>query len=176
MSNGPPLLDSIALTGTHACMAEPGRIVVVGRPSCPLDEVLPYLAMLPNVIAFDPAGHMLMLRRERGWITLLSREVQITNVADVDEGLELFAALVEAINATWANREALVAAAGRRRAVRPLDVYALLPQTNCGQCGEATCMAFGFALLQNRRALAECPPLSADAAYATRRAALEAML
>jgi len=169
-------LDSIALTRTHACMAEPGRIVVVGRPSCPLDDVLPYLAMLPNVITFDPAGHMLMLRRDRGWITLLSREVQITNVADVAEGLQLFAALVDAINATWANRQALVAASGHRRAARPLDVWSLLPQTNCGQCGEATCMAFAFALLQNGRSLAECPPLAADGAYATRRAALEAML
>jgi ArsR family metal-binding transcriptional regulator len=169
-------LDSIALTRTHACMAEPGRIVVVGKPSHPLDDVLPYLAMLPNVITFDPAGHMLMLRRDRGWITLLSREVQITNVADVAEGLQLFAALVDAINATWANRQALVATTGHRRAARPLDVWSLLPQTNCGQCGEATCMAFAFALLQNGRSLAECPPLATDAAYTTRRAALEAML
>lgn len=169
-------LDSIALTRTHACMAEPGRIVVVGKPSCPLDDVLPYLAMLPNVITFDPAGHMLLLRRDRGWITLLSREVQITNVADVDEGLALFAALVEAINTTWANRDALAAATGHRRAVRPLDVYALLPQTNCQQCGEATCMAFAFALLQGNHSPDECPPLVSDDAYATRRAALEAML
>ena len=29
-----------------------------------------------------------------------------------------------------------------RRAPRPLDVWTLLPQSNCKCCGEATCMAF----------------------------------
>ena len=63
-----------------------------------------------------------------------------------------------------------------RRAPRPLDVWALLPQSNCKQCGEATCMAFAFALLQQQRELGECEPLAGDTALADRRVTLEAML
>jgi 4Fe-4S ferredoxin len=64
----------------------------------------------------------------------------------------------------------------RRTTPRPLDVYALLPQTNCKQCGEATCMAFAFALLQHRRALAECLPLVTDETLAGQHAAIEALI
>jgi ArsR family metal-binding transcriptional regulator len=54
-------------------------------------------------------------------------------------------------------------------------VWTLLPQTNCKQCGEATCMAFAVGLLQHKRTVIECPPLHADEALADRRATLEAM-
>jgi len=51
---------------------------------------------------------------------------------------------------------------------RPLDVYALLPQTNCRRCGEAACMAFAFALLEARRQTDECPLLREENATGQR--------
>ncbi|GAB4473455.1 MAG: (Fe-S)-binding protein [Anaerolineae bacterium] len=169
-------LDSIMLARTLPCLAEPGKIIVIGRPSRSLQEVLPYLAALPNVIAFNPDTCTLTFRRPRGFLTLYPDKVYITQVASADEGLELLAALKDAINATWEHRDRLTAVTQRRRVPRPLDVYSLLPQTNCKQCGEATCMAFAFALLQSARKLSECPPLHSDASFAERRAALQAML
>lgn len=169
-------LDSIALIRTLPCLAEPGRIIVVGRPSRRLDEVLPYLATLPNTIAYNPGTQTVMFRRERGFLTLYPDRVFITQVEDHEEGVQLLAALVDAVNATWDHRAELVAATAPRRVPRPLDVWTLLPQTNCKACGEVTCMAFAFALLQHRRDLAECTVLAEDASFADRRAALEAMV
>jgi len=171
-----PYLDSLALTRTLPCLAEPGKIIVVGKPSQLLDDVLPYLATLPSIIAYNPEAQTLTFRRERGFLTLYSDRVYITQVQDVDEGLELLAALMDAINATWAQRHELVAVTARRRAPRPLDVWTLLPQTNCKQCGEATCMAFAFALLQQQRSPTECVPLMEGDNLADRRASLEALL
>ena len=169
-------LDSIALARTLPCLAEPGKIIVIGKPVRLLDDVLPYVATLPSVITYNPEAHTLTFRRQPGFLTLYSDRVYITKVNDVDEGLELLAALTEAINVVWEHRHELVAVTTRRRAPRPLDVWPLLPQTNCKQCGEATCMAFAVGLLQQTRTLAECPILRGDAALADRRAALEAML
>ena len=168
-------LDAIALTRTLPCLAEPGKIIVIGKPSRSLEEVLPYLATLPGIIAYNPEARTLTFRRPVGFMTLYTERVYITQLKSADEGLELLAALTEAINATWDHRAELVAVTVGRRAPRPLDVWTLLPQTNCGQCGEATCMAFAFGLLQHKRAVVECPPLCADDALADRRATLEAM-
>lgn len=168
-------LDSIALARTHPCLAERGKIVVVGRPSRPLDEVVPYLATLPGVIAYNPELPALTFRRRPGFLTLYAERIAFTQVRDVQEGLDLLAGLVEAVNATWEHREELVAVRERRRPARPLDVYALLPQTNCGRCGEATCMAFAFALLQERRAPEECVPLHEEATLIEQREALAAL-
>jgi ArsR family metal-binding transcriptional regulator len=169
-------LDSIALTRTLPCLAEPGKIIVIGKPSRPLDEVLPFVATLPGVIAYNPDGHTLTFRRQPGLLTLYADKVYLTQARDVDEGLELLAALKDAINATWEHRHELAAVTARRRAPRPLDVWSLLPQSNCRQCGEATCMAFAVGLLQQTRRLMECLPIQTDADFADRRAALEAML
>ena len=169
-------LESITLTKILPCLAEPGKIIVIGEPSRKLDEVLPYLATLPNVIAYNPETCTLTLRRQPGFISLYSEKAYITKVQNTEEGLELFQALVEAINATWEKRAELVAMTARKHAPRPLDVWTLLPQTNCKQCGEATCMAFACNLLLQERKLEECMPLQGDEAFAERWATLEAML
>jgi ArsR family metal-binding transcriptional regulator len=169
-------LAEISIERTLPCLAERGKIIIVGRPSRPLDEVLPYLAALPNVIAYNPDTHALTYRRQPGFLTLYPEQVYITQVTDGEEGLELLAALRDAVNATWENREAVTPVTTRQRAPGPLDVWALLPQTNCGDCGQPTCMAFAVALLQGRRGVSECPPIVSDAGMEDRRAALEAML
>ncbi|HEX9091772.1 MAG TPA: (Fe-S)-binding protein, partial [Anaerolineales bacterium] len=102
--------------------------------------------------------------------------IYITQVNDIEEGLELLAALTDAINATWENRTELVPLRVGRRAPRHLDIYALLPQTNCKQCGEATCLAFAVQLILQQRTVDECTPLLQDPAFQDRMATLVTML
>ena len=169
-------LDAITLVNTLPCLAEPGKIIVIGHPTQSLVNVIPYLATLPDIIAYNPATCTLTFRRQRGFLTLYADKVYITQVKDVEEGLELLKVLTDAINATWAHRAELVAVTTARSAPRLLDIWTLLPQTNCRQCGEATCMAFAAALLQQKRTLAECLSLSADPSFGERRVTLETML
>jgi ArsR family metal-binding transcriptional regulator len=170
------ILGSIPLVRTLPCLADPGRIIVIGKPSELLDKVIPYLATLPGVIAYNPETCTLTFRRQPGFITISPDKIYITKVDNTEEGLQLLEALREAINTTWDHRLELVAATTIRRAPRWLDILALLPQTNCKQCGEATCMAFAAALLQGQRILTECLPLASDVAFSDRRATLEAMV
>jgi ArsR family metal-binding transcriptional regulator len=157
-------------------MAEPGKIIVVGRPSGALDEVLPYMAALPNVIAYNPDSLAVTFRRQPGFMTLYANKAYITQVTDNEEGLELLDALTDAINATWENRDRVTPVMARRQAPGPMELWKLLPQTNCGDCGEPTCMAFAVGLLQSNRTISECLPLMADVGLADRRATLEAMM
>ena len=53
-------------------------------------------------------------------------------------------------------------------AMTGLDIYKLLPKTNCKDCGFATCLAFAMALAQKKVSLDKCPHVSAQA-----KAALE---
>ena len=169
-------LHSIVLTRILPCLAEPGRVIVIGKPERSLNEVLPYLAGLPGVIAYNPEACTLTFRRQPGFLTLYADKVFLTQVRDSEEGLELLKSLVDAINATWEHRLELTAVSTRKQAPRHLDIYGQLPQTNCKQCGEATCLAFAVQLVQQKHKLEECVPLQNDSAFADRRAALEAML
>jgi hypothetical protein len=41
----------------------------------------------------------------------------------------------------------------------PLEVYKLMPKTNCGDCGVSACMAFAAAIIKREKQLADCPYL-----------------
>lgn len=45
------------------------------------------------------------------------------------------------------------------RELSPIDVYTLLPRTNCKECGEANCMAFAAKLVSREVSIEDCPPL-----------------
>ena len=46
-----------------------------------------------------------------------------------------------------------------RKDLQPLQIYRLLPRTNCKQCGCPTCYAFAFNLISRSKRLDECPDL-----------------
>ncbi len=70
-------LDSMALARTLPCLAVPGKIIVIGKPSRLLDEVLPYMATLSGVIAYNPEVRTLTFQRTPGFITLYSDTVYL---------------------------------------------------------------------------------------------------
>ena len=169
-------IESITLSRALPCLAEPGKIIVIGKPDQSLADVIPYLATLPGVIAYNPETLTLTFRRQPGFLTLYSDKVYITQIKDTQAGLEVLDALKDAVNATWEHCHELTAVTKGRRAPRHLDIWELLPRTNCKQCGEATCLAFAVSLIQQTRSLDECLPLQHDPAFFDRRATLEAML
>jgi acetyl-CoA decarbonylase/synthase complex subunit gamma len=44
-----------------------------------------------------------------------------------------------------------------------LDIFKLLPKTNCGDCGVPTCLAFAMKLVQKKAELKDCPYVSEEA-------------
>jgi acetyl-CoA decarbonylase/synthase complex subunit gamma len=48
-------------------------------------------------------------------------------------------------------------------ALSGLDIFKILPKTNCGDCGVPTCMAFAMKLAQKKAELSECPHASEEA-------------
>ncbi|TET37918.1 MAG: acetyl-CoA decarbonylase/synthase complex subunit gamma [Planctomycetota bacterium] len=48
-------------------------------------------------------------------------------------------------------------------AMTGLEIFKLLPKTNCKDCGKPTCLAFAMALAQKKASLDECPEVSDEA-------------
>ncbi|MHC4417256.1 MAG: (Fe-S)-binding protein [Planctomycetota bacterium] len=48
-------------------------------------------------------------------------------------------------------------------ALTGLEIFKLLPQTNCKKCGKPTCLAFAMQLAQKRAKLEDCPDVSEEA-------------
>jgi acetyl-CoA decarbonylase/synthase complex subunit gamma len=48
-------------------------------------------------------------------------------------------------------------------ALTGLDIYKLLPKTNCGECKSPTCLAFAMRVAQKQASIEECPDITEDA-------------
>lgn len=48
------------------------------------------------------------------------------------------------------------------REISPIDVYRLLPRTNCRECGEPNCMAFATRVVNGELTIEACPPLGKE--------------
>jgi acetyl-CoA decarbonylase/synthase complex subunit gamma len=48
-------------------------------------------------------------------------------------------------------------------ALTGLDIYKLLPKTNCGECKSPTCLAFAMRVAQKQASLEDCPHVSDEA-------------
>ncbi|RKY06645.1 MAG: acetyl-CoA decarbonylase/synthase complex subunit gamma, partial [Planctomycetota bacterium] len=48
-------------------------------------------------------------------------------------------------------------------ALTGLEIFKLLPKSNCKKCGKPTCLAFAMALAQKKAKLEECPDASEEA-------------
>ena len=57
-------------------------------------------------------------------------------------------------------------------ALSGLDIYKLLPRTNCRECGFPTCLAFAMQLAKKAVALSKCPYVSQEAKAALEEASL----
>ena len=47
--------------------------------------------------------------------------------------------------------------------IQPLQIYQLLPMTDCQKCGSDTCLSFAFDLISRERKLSDCPDLLTEA-------------
>ena len=48
-------------------------------------------------------------------------------------------------------------------ALTAIDIYKLLPKTNCRDCGQATCLAFAMQIAAGKASIDLCPTASDEA-------------
>ncbi len=57
----------------------------------------------------------------------------------------------------------------------PMEIYRLLPGTNCKECDEVTCMAFASSLIEREKTVVDCKPLDEDKYREKREKLIEMM-
>jgi ArsR family metal-binding transcriptional regulator len=147
----------------------------VARLKTDIVEVLPYLnATLPGA-DYNPAAPALIWKMGGHSVAFHTDKIAASNLADRVEAEQVMQNLIRTVNQTWAERHQLEPSYAARQRPTPMAVYKLLPQTNCKQCGQATCFNFALKLVAGQQQPEECPPLLAPAC-ADKLAQLQAMV
>jgi ArsR family metal-binding transcriptional regulator len=141
-----------------------------------LTDAFPYLnAELENVI-YSPAAKQITWRYGDRAVAIRPHEITISNLPDRDTAAIEMEKIVAEINRIWMDREKITPLFTARRRLVAMEIYQLLPQTNCKECGQASCFAFAGKLTVGEADAPACTPLFADDQYAKKRQALLEML
>ncbi len=140
-----------------------------------LSELMPYLNALARVVYYDPDEPVLVFRLEDKKVALRPHLAQLAEVGDIEEGRLWREKLEKFLEEVWARREEIRPRHEARTLPPALEIYKLLPKTNCGECGEATCLALAAKLSTGEADLSACPLLN-QPDYADAKAKLAALL
>jgi ArsR family metal-binding transcriptional regulator len=156
---------------------EPGaeRFSAVARLTADISEILPYLNATLRGAIYLPEANALTWKKGGHNIAFHAYQVATSNAEDRDGAEKELKGLIDLVNRTWERRAEITPDTATRQRPTPMGIYKLLPNTNCKQCGEATCYSFALKLAAAQRKLADCPPL-ADPQYADKFAALQKII
>ncbi len=156
---------------------DPGaeRYSAVARLTVDIAEVLPYLNSTLRGAIYHPAANALTWKKGGHDVAFHAFEIAASNVEDQDAAVKEIEGLIALVNRTWERRVEITPDYDTHQRPTPMAVYKLLPQTNCKQCGEATCFTFALKLAASQKTMADCPPLF-EPQHAEKLAALQTMV
>lgn len=164
------LVKEVSIKNIRPCIATEGKVRVLMQLDAPLEEVISSLVPMypPGKVNYVEKKKILTLSIYGRLITLYpSGKVTMNKTLDKEDAIEIITDVMKAINQTYDNLESYSdhSKTAEKRDIKniskigPLDIYKCLPQTDCEECGEKTCMAFSFKVLSGDKPLNECLPL-----------------
>jgi len=160
---------SYTITHVLDCIADPRKNRIIVELSDDISAVFPYLNAVCPYISFNPGANAVTVRRGERLLTFYPRTAIFAKVEGVEDAIAQLEWFRDLCLKTWECRQTITPSYQLKSMLGPLDIYRLLPGTNCKRCGEATCMAFAVAILQGRRTPEECPPLTEQSFQEARR-------
>jgi ArsR family metal-binding transcriptional regulator len=127
-----------------------------------IEAVLPYLnARLggdeyyrdPPAVTFRPQGKL---------ITVHPRRIAVNALRDEEEADKILEWMKREINEAWEKRAETASSYESAPKPKLLEILKLLPRTNCGLCGEPTCMVFAARVTEGVKGTGDCPMLSKE--------------
>jgi ArsR family metal-binding transcriptional regulator len=156
------LLDSYKITRVLPCLADPEKIRVIAEISGEIHEAFPYLnATLKGCIYNHPAL-TLTIKKDGKLLTLHARHITLAKIEDEKEAEEILGWLKDLINETYAKRDRIEPNYSKGEELKALDIFKLLPGTNCKRCGEPSCLAFAVKVVGRDIEITKCDPLFSE--------------
>ena len=140
-----------------------------------ISQVFPYLnATLKNGTFFADVPAF-SWRQDNHKIGFWQNRIAVDHLESRESAKEKIEHLVGLVNDVWEKRGEIPPDTGTRENLQPLELYRLLPNTNCKECGESSCFNFALKLAAGQIELSRCGPAAKDE-HMDQRAKLEDLL
>ncbi len=169
------LLQSYSITRILPCLADPMKIRVIAEISDEIHEVFPYLNAILKGCIYNHPALTLTIKKDGKLFTLHANHITLAKIEDEKEAEEILRWLKDLINETYDKRDRIEPNFSKGEELKALDIFKLLPGTNCRKCGDPTCLAFAVRLAGQEIEIAKCIPLFLEE-YQEKRKVLSELL
>ena len=119
--------------------------------------VLPYLNSVLGGFEYLKDPPAVVFKVHGKLITVQGSQIAVNALKDENEAEKILEWLKNEINSAWENRENIEPSYEGAPKPKIIEILRLLPQTNCGKCGEPTCMVFATRLADGIYSVEQCP-------------------
>lgn len=156
------------------CAPGSGRWGVLVNLPADISAVFPYLNAVFDDTIYDHQSQILIVREKNQAYAFRPDEIRISRTEDPSHAHQVVTEIVAKVNRIWQERDRITPRFTDKKRVTVIDIFKLLPKTNCKKCGHLTCLAYAAELRQGTAQLEECPYL-ASPEYAETRQKLAAL-
>ena len=156
---------------------EPGAETwsAVARLKVDISKALPYLNATLRGAVYNQAAKALTWKEGGHTIAFHPREIAVADLEDRAEAAKVIWDLINLVNRTWERRDEIEPDFETRQRPTPMDIFNLLPGTNCKQCGQPTCFTFALKVAAGQQKPEDCSPLL-EPQYSDRLTQLQAIV
>lgn len=130
-----------------------------------VSQALPYLNAVLGGTHYVREPASVTFRVHGKLITVHGRKIAVNALKDEIEAEKIVQWLKKEINEAWEKRDEIVPSYESEPQPQMMQILKLLPKTNCGMCGEPTCVVFAVKATEGVKEAADCPPLNPEAAH-----------
>ncbi len=127
-----------------------------------IEVALPYLNAALKGAMYNHSARALTWKMAGHAIAIRPHEIAVSNL-DKDSAAAEVQRVVDLVNRVWEHRSEYTPSVEMRQRLKPMDVFRLLPGTNCKVCGQPTCFTFALKVTAGESEPDKCPPLYTDA-------------
>ncbi len=148
-----------AITLLTPCVADETKIRIIAEITGDLEPVFPYLnAMIPHA-SYSPKAQTLSYLDGHRMVVLYPQRIAMAKPDELVDAWLRLDDIRRLANDAWARRGEIEPDYTTRKKPPALEILKRLPKTNCGLCGEMTCMAFALRLWGGEAQLNACTPV-----------------
>lgn len=139
------------------CLTDQTRIRFYAELDNEIAELLPYLNRIIKNAIYNPTIQTLSIKITDSIVTLYpNREIAAGYVKDTQTLQMICDWLKQKINYVYENKDKIEPLFEQKNKLGVLEVYRLLPQTNCKKCGELTCLSFAAKVVSEEKNILSC--------------------
>jgi ArsR family metal-binding transcriptional regulator len=124
-----------------------------------IGEAIPYLNAILGGYIFIKEPPSVTFRSQGKLISVHADHIAINANRDAEEAEKILQWLKQEINDAWERREEITPSFEAAPRPQPFSILKYLPRTNCGKCGQSTCIVFASLAVEGGKNASDCPEL-----------------